>query len=43
MGLITDEYYSLKIKKKRLSILKKNKNFKFKNIDITNYKKIKIY
>jgi len=36
-----DEYYSLKIKKKRLSILKKNKNFKFKNIDITNYKKIK--
>ena len=31
-----DNYYSTKIKKKRVNILKKDKNFFFKNIDITN-------
>ena len=30
-------YYDVKLKKKRLSILKKNKNFYFKKIDIVNY------
>ena len=30
-----DTYYSIEIKKKRLKILKKNKNFYFKRIDIT--------
>lgn len=31
-----NKYYSLKLKKKRLSILKKKKNFSFKKIDLTN-------
>ena len=30
-----DTYYSIEIKKKRLKILKKNKNFYFKRVDIT--------
>ena len=34
-----DKYYSIKLKKKRLALLKKNKKFFFKNIDITNKKK----
>ena len=33
-----DNYYSLKLKKKRLSILKKYKNFNFKKLDISNKK-----
>ena len=35
-----DDYYSIKLKKKRLSILKKNKNFKFSNVDFTDQNKI---
>ena len=35
-----NNYYSKKLKKKRLSILKKSKNFKFIFTDINNYKKI---
>lgn len=35
-----NNYYSKKLKKKRLSILKKKKNFKFILSDINNYKKI---
>lgn len=35
-----DDYYSVRYKKKRLSILKKYKNFVYTNIDITNRKKI---
>lgn len=35
-----DKYYSLKLKRKRIRILKKNKNFSFKKIDITNKKKL---
>ena len=35
-----NNYYSKKLKKKRLAILKKNKNFKFILSDINNYKKI---
>jgi UDP-glucuronate 4-epimerase len=41
-----DNYYSVKLKKKRLSILKKNKNFTFIKIDLSNeskMKKLKIY
>ena len=33
-----DNYYSTKLKKKRISILKKNKNFLFNNIDINSKK-----
>ncbi len=33
-----DDYYSVDLKKKRLSILKKNKNFKFIKIDISSNK-----
>ena len=33
-----DDYYSVKLKKKRVSILLKQKNFNFKKIDITNSK-----
>ena len=36
-----DDYYSLKLKKKRIEILKKYKNFKFHKIDLSN-KKISI-
>ena len=35
-----DQYYSIKIKKKRLNILKKYKNFVFNKVDITNYAKL---
>ncbi len=38
-----DNYYSLKLKKKRLSILKKHKNFYFKKIDISNKKLLENY
>ena len=36
-----NSYYSVNYKNKRLSILKKNNNFFFKKIDISNYKKLK--
>ena len=36
-----DSYYSVSLKKKRLSILKKKKNFQFKKYNITNYNHIK--
>lgn len=35
-----DDYYSVNLKKKRLNILKKYKNFKFKKIDISNKKNL---
>ena len=35
-----DQYYSIKIKKKRLNILKKYKNFVFSKVDILNYAKL---
>jgi len=35
-----DNYYSIKIKKERLKILKENKNFIFYNVDISNFKNI---
>jgi UDP-glucuronate 4-epimerase len=35
-----DNYYSVKLKNKRLSILKKNKNFKFFKYDIESYNQI---
>ena len=38
-----DDYYSVKLKKKRLNILKKKKNFYFSKIDICDYKKFKKY
>ena len=38
-----DDYYSVKLKKKRLNILKKKKNFYFSKIDICDYKKLKKY
>ena len=36
-----NSYYSVKLKKLRLNILKKNKKFKFFKIDISNYNKLK--
>jgi UDP-glucuronate 4-epimerase len=36
-----DDYYSIKLKKKRISILKRYKNFYFFNTDLTNYEKTK--
>jgi UDP-glucuronate 4-epimerase len=36
-----NKYYSIRLKKIRLEILKKNKNFKFIKIDISNYLKFK--
>ena len=36
-----NNYYDVKLKKSRLSILKKYKNFNFKKIDISNKKKIR--
>ena len=36
-----DDYYSVKLKKKRISILKKYKNFNFLNIDLTDSSQIK--
>jgi len=38
-----DNYYSIKIKKKRINRLKKQKNFFFKKIDITNKKNLYNY
>ena len=35
-----DDYYSIKIKKKRINQLKKKNNFFFKKVDITNKKKL---
>jgi UDP-glucuronate 4-epimerase len=35
-----NDYYDVKLKKNRLKILKKNKNFLFKKIDISNYKNL---
>ena len=32
-----NDYYDVKLKKQRLKLLKKNKNFKFKKIDIKNF------
>ena len=36
-----DNYYSTKLKKKRISILKKENNFKFIKLDLSNIKEIK--
>ena len=36
-----NKYYSIRLKKIRLKILKRNKNFKFIKIDISNYLKFK--
>ena len=36
-----DKYYSVTLKRKRLNILNKNKNFIFNKIDINNKKKLK--
>ena len=36
-----NNYYSSRYKKKRLNILKKNKNFSFFKLDISNYNKLK--
>lgn len=36
-----DNYYNVKLKKKRNQILKKNKNYSFHKLDITNKKKLK--
>ncbi len=38
-----DDYYSIKLKKKRLNLLKKNKNFYFKKVDICDYDSFKKY
>ena len=38
-----DDYYSVKLKKKRLNLLKKNKNFYFKKIDICDHDNFKKY
>ena len=38
-----NNYYDDKLKKKRLSILKKNKNFTFYKIDISKKKKLMIF
>ena len=38
-----DNYYSLKLKKARLKILKRYKKFKFKNVDISKKKKLNKY
>ena len=37
-----NNYYDVALKKDRLKILKKNKNFKFYKIDINNYEKLKL-
>jgi len=36
-----DDYYDIKVKFKRLNILKKNKKFEFRKIDISNYSAVK--
>ena len=38
-----DNYYSTSLKKRRLNILKNNKKFIFKKIDINNYKKLNFF
>ena len=38
---IIDDYYDVNLKRKRLKLLKKNKNFQFKKIDIKNYDLLK--
>ena len=38
-----DDYYSIKLKKKRLAILKSYKNFKFTKLDIVDKKKTEIF
>ena len=38
-----DDYYSIKLKKKRLAILKSYKNFKFTKLDIVHKKKIETF
>ncbi len=38
-----DDYYSVKLKKKRLHLLKQYKNFSFKKVDITDKKKLQKY
>ena len=37
-----NDYYNVNLKKKRLSILKKKKNFKFHKIDINDYRKLRL-
>ena len=37
------KYYSFRLKKIRLKILKANKNFKFIKMDISNYSRIKTF
>lgn len=37
-----NNYYSRKIKRKRISLIEKNKNFIFKKVDLTNRKKLSI-
>ena len=36
-----NSYYSVKLKKQRLSLLKKNKKFKFLKIDLNNFENFK--
>tara|TARA_B100000787_G_scaffold170056_1_gene163714 strand:+ start:2680 stop:3648 length:969 start_codon:yes stop_codon:yes gene_type:complete len=36
-----DDYYDIKLKKKRIDLLKKNKNFLFKKVDLNNFKNLK--
>ena len=36
-----NNYYSVKLKKQRLGLLRKNKNFKFFKIDLNNFNKLK--
>ena len=38
-----DSYYSIRLKKERIKILKKYKNFKFKKIDISKRKQLYNY
>jgi len=38
-----DKYYSVELKKKRISLLKKNKNFYFFRVDITKKKKLRLF
>jgi UDP-glucuronate 4-epimerase len=38
-----NKYYSIRLKKIRLKILKANKNFKFIKMDISNYSRIKTF
>ena len=38
-----DNYYDVKIKRKRLSLLKNNKNFHYFKIDLNNEKKLDVF